>query len=973
MNISQKTSVPRTGLLGLAENWKSDMTSGFLVFLIALPLCLGISMASGFPPVAGIFTAVIGGIIVSFFGGSNLTIKGPAAGLIVIALGAVEELGRGNPILGYKLALATIVVAGILQVLFGILRSGVLSDFFPSAAVHGMLAAIGIIIASKQIHTLVGVKPESKEIIDLITEIPHSITSMNPEVAIIGFISLLILFGLPLIKNKYVKMIPAPLIVLLIAVPVGRLFDLEHEHSYLFLDHHVYTIGPKFLVTLPSNLFSAISFPEFSQIFSLTSIKYIIMFALVGSLESLLSSKAIDTLDPYKRKSDMNRDLIGVGIGNTLAGFIGGLPMISEIVRSSANINNGAKTWWSNVFHGVFLLIFVAFFPNLIHQIPLAALAAMLIFTGYRLASPKEFYKTYKIGKEQLLIFIITIVMTLATDLLIGIASGIIVKIIMHFINGLPPKFMFKPLFSVNIDENDRYIVEVFHSAVFSNYIKLKKSLDSLPRNKTIIIDFTNANLVDHTVMENLHQYQHDYQSNGGIFEFEGLQEHKPFSNHKLAARKKSRVVTASFILLLLCSYGTLSANEPELKIKFNDDGSHYLKATIAAQVWGRYNENNPGTTIYGFESPSTFDIGLRRVRSQIFGKIHDKVFFYTQLGINNFNSISARKMPIFFHDVVAEYQPTERSLHIGMGLTAWTGFMRFSAPSIASIMGYDAPLLEQSTNDATDQFLRKFSIYAKGKIDKFDYRIIFTHPMAAQNSTAINAIGTNSDFSFKPPSLQTSGYFSYQINDEESNVTPYMSGTYLGKKNVISIGAGFQYQPDAMWHIQSPVNGDTVSEDMLHYGADVFIDMPIDNNGGAISAYIAAMHMNYGKNYIRNLGVMNPANGVNSNGTLNGAGNAYPMFGTGTTLFAQAGYLLPESFLGKDFRLMPYAMLTYSQFDRLTDPVTVYDAGINYLIDGHRAKITLNYQNRPVFDSSTNSVQERKNALIMQFQAAVL
>ena len=532
-------SIPKNGIAGLAENWKSDMLSGFLVFLIALPLCLGISMASGFPPIAGIFTAVIGGLVVSFFGGSNLTIKGPAAGLIVIALGAVEELGKGDPLMGYKLAIAVVVVAGVVQIVFGLLKLGVLGDFFPSAAVHGMLAAIGIIIASKQIHTMLGVKPEGKEALHLLAEIPHSISTMNPEIAIIGFVSLLILFTLPLIKNKYVKMIPAPLVVILTAIPLGMYFDLQHEHQYLFLDSHEYTIGPKFLVTLPDNMFSAITFPDFSQVFSGASIKYIIMFALVGSLESLLSSKAIDTLDPFKRKSNMNRDLLGVGVGNTLAGLVGGLPMISEIVRSSANINNGAKTWWSNVFHGMFLLIFVAFFPMLIHQIPLAALAAMLIFTGYRLASPKEFFKTYMVGKEQLLIFLVTIIVTLATDLLLGIGAGILAKFLVHLYFGLPFKSAFKPIFRVDQPSENVYQIDVFHSAVFSNFIQFKKKLDELPRKAKIIVDFDNCKIVDHTVLENLHQYKHDYEHDGGTFEIKGLEHHKKLSKHEHAVHVK--------------------------------------------------------------------------------------------------------------------------------------------------------------------------------------------------------------------------------------------------------------------------------------------------------------------------------------------------------------------------------------------------------------------------------------------------
>lgn len=531
-------NIPATGIAGLKQNWKADIISGFLVFLIALPLCLGISMASGFPPVAGIFTAIIGGIIVSFFGGSNLTIKGPAAGLIVIALGAVEELGGGDPMRGYTMALGTIVVAGILQIIFGLVKSGDLSDFFPSSAVHGMLAAIGIIIAAKQIHTLLGVKPEGKETLHLIAEIPHSFKNLNPEIFLIGFISLLILFGLPLIKNKFIKKIPAPLIVILVAIPLGRYFDLEHEHSYLFLNSHQYSIGPSFLVTLPENLVDGINFPDFGAIGTVTFWKYVTMFALVGSLESLLSSKAIDTLDPFKRKSNMNRDLIGIGVGNTLAGFIGGLPMISEIVRSSANINNGAKTWWSNVFHGFFLLIFVVFFPALIHQIPLAALAAMLIFTGYRLASPKEFVKTYKVGKEQLVVFLTTIIMTLTTDLLIGIASGILMKFIIHLINGLKAKEAFKANIIIT-QHGEEFNVKVISSAVFSNYLGLKKKLMSIPNSKTIILDFSNSVLVDHTVLENLHGIEEDYKRNGGSFHVIGLEQMAKLSEHEFAARKR--------------------------------------------------------------------------------------------------------------------------------------------------------------------------------------------------------------------------------------------------------------------------------------------------------------------------------------------------------------------------------------------------------------------------------------------------
>lgn len=531
--------MPSDGIAGLKQNWKTDLGSGFLVFLIALPLCLGIAMASGFPPIAGILTAVVGGLIVSPIMGSRLSIKGPAAGLIAIAIAAVTDLGAGDPFAGYKYVLAIVVVTGVIQVLFGLLKLGKFIDFFPTSAVHGMLAAIGIIIIAKQFPVMLGVNPVHSNPLALLVEIPEMLGKMNPEIALIGFISLIILFGLPLINNKWVKKIPSPMLVIMIALPLGRYFDLSHEHAYLFLDHQ-YFIGPKFLVTLPGNILEGITFPDFGKILTLDSFKYIIMFALVGSLESLLTVKAIDGIDPYKRKSDANRDIIAVGAGNTISGLIGGLPMIAEVVRSSANVGNGAKTRWSNFYHGLFLLIFVAFLPDLIHQIPLAALSAMLIFTGYRLASPQLFKSTYRIGKEQLAVFLVTIIVTLAEDLLLGIAAGILLEIIIHLASGVSLKSLFWSDYNI-IHSNNTIFIHAKQSAVFTNYISFKKVLNKIPEKLTVEIDFSRARLVDHTFMDQVHHFKHDYENNGGTVKIKGLEKLKAVSNHELATRRTNK------------------------------------------------------------------------------------------------------------------------------------------------------------------------------------------------------------------------------------------------------------------------------------------------------------------------------------------------------------------------------------------------------------------------------------------------
>jgi MFS superfamily sulfate permease-like transporter len=552
---------PRGDLTGLRKYWKKDLLSGFLVFLIALPLCLGISLSSGYPPVAGVLTAIIGSILTTFFSNSELTIKGPAAGLIVIVAGCIGEFTEimnnarvEDPAFqAYRLALGVGVAAGVLQILFGLFRTGILGEFFPTSAVHGMLAAIGVIM-SKEIHKVLGVAKvvdewgsPVKEPLGLIREIPNSLQHMNPEIAVIGFISLAILFGLPFIRNKNVRRIPGPMMVVLVAIPLGIYFDLDHKHTYSFWNYS-YTVGPEeYLVAVKPKmfgLFDEITFPNFAGLETFAGWKWVIMFALIGTLESLLSAKAVDLLDPYKRKTNLNRDILGVGIANTAASFVGGLPMISEIVRSKANIDNGAKTRFADMFHGLFLLSFVALLPALIHQIPLAALSAMLVYTGFRLASPREFQNVFKIGIEQLIIFVVTLVAVLATDLLIGIAIGIACKFIIHIINGVSFRSFFKPYLEVEHRDDHTCVIVARQSAVFSNWIPFKRQIEQLGLNQrnNVIVDLSDTHLVDHSVMEKLKELQQDFVKEGLRLDIIGLEMHQQFSGHALAARKRGLV-----------------------------------------------------------------------------------------------------------------------------------------------------------------------------------------------------------------------------------------------------------------------------------------------------------------------------------------------------------------------------------------------------------------------------------------------
>lgn len=535
---------PKDGLEGLKQNWSTDALSGFLVFLLALPLSLGIAKASGFPPAMGVLSAMVGGLVVSIFAGSRLTIKGPAAGLITVCFGAVTDLGALNMGDAVALTCGAIVVMSVIQFGFGMLKLGSYSDFFPLAAVHGMLAAIGFLIFAKQLPVLLGVDAALTKGLDpvhLYIHIPVFIKNANPKIAAVGIVSLVILFGLPRLGGIFRK-IPAPMAVLVVTIPLSMLLGLG---DILAQD------GKPFALVHIVDFWKDVKLnASFDAIGTFVFWKYVLMFLFVNSLESLLTVKAIDSLDPYKRVSDYNKDLRALSIGNGISGLLGGLPMISEVARSSANVNNGAKTRWANFFHGFFLFLAMLVLIPVINLVPNTALAAMLIAVAYRLAAPKEFQGTFKVGPEQLVIFCITIVVTVAEDLLLGVGAGILVKFIFHLFNGATIGSLFKAEYEVTENAN-QYDIKVKGSALFSNFIGHKKLWASLQPGKHVVFNFSETKLVDYSFMEQLHHFEEDYHQQGGQVSVVGLEKFNSFSSHPLAARKFSSSKANTFEIKL--------------------------------------------------------------------------------------------------------------------------------------------------------------------------------------------------------------------------------------------------------------------------------------------------------------------------------------------------------------------------------------------------------------------------------------
>lgn len=528
--LSQLSSVNSTSGYGITGYLPTmpDIFAGFVVFLFALPLSLGIAKASEFPPIMGLMTAIIGGVLGGLLSGSKLAIKGPAAGLIVIVAGAVNAFGGGEQ--GWHLALGAIVVAGIIQVLFGLLNFGRLVSFFPLSAVHGMLAAIGLTIIAKQIPVLLNVDPHlvKGKPFDLFLHVPEFIQHLDPLAASIGFMSLVIMMAWPKLKYTWAKKIPAPLMVLVWAIPASLLLNL-HSSSPSYTLVHIGSLLDQFGIQVAFS--TTVSWLDFT--------KYVVMFALVGSLESLLTVKAVDMLDRNKNKSNPNKDLIAIGVGNIIAGCFGGLPMISEVARSTANVNQGAKSQWSNIIHGLLVFLFAVFAVQALELIPNSALAAMLITVGVKLAHPHEFLAMLKTGKEQLLIFVVTIVVTLSEDLLMGIGAGIIVKLFIHLLHGAPFKSLFKAIIITESDNVTEHRVVVKSALIFSNYLQLLEVLQNLPKGGKIWVDLSETRLIDHSVMAGLEEFKMDYSNTGGELVITGLASHMKFSQHPFAARKK--------------------------------------------------------------------------------------------------------------------------------------------------------------------------------------------------------------------------------------------------------------------------------------------------------------------------------------------------------------------------------------------------------------------------------------------------
>ena len=478
---------------------KSDIISGLVVFLVALPLCLGIALASGAPLFAGIISGVIGGIVVGLVSNSQLSVSGPAAGLTAIILSAITNLGS------YEMFLLAVVLAGAIQILLGFLQAGAISNYFPSNVIEGMLAAIGIIIILKQLPHAIGYDVdnegdfffiEDKTGHNTISAIIDALNFTHWGAVSITLVSLAILIGwerVPFLKN--LKAFPVALIVVVVGTLMNYIFGMVDSTFAISQEHLVNLPAPKSF----HDFIGQFSSPDFSGIYNQKVWITAATIAIVASLETLLCIEATDKMDPMRRYTNNNLELKAQGIGNILSGLIGGIPMTSVIIRTSANINSGAKTKISTIAHGTFLLLSVVAIPFLLNKIPLACLAAILLMIGYKLANPAIFVKIWKNGFYQFAPFIITVIAVVFTDLLRGVGIGLIISLSFILIGNMRVPFFFQ---NEQHKDGQTVIIKLAQEVSFLNKAAIKRSLMRLPKRSNVIINAENTAYIDHDVLQ---------------------------------------------------------------------------------------------------------------------------------------------------------------------------------------------------------------------------------------------------------------------------------------------------------------------------------------------------------------------------------------------------------------------------------------------------------------------------------------
>lgn len=476
------------------------MHAGLSVFFVALPLCLGIALASGAPLYAGILTGIIGGLVVTLISGSQLSVSGPAAGLTTIVAASIISLGD------YKTFLLAVIIAGLFQVLLGILKLGSIVNYFPSSVIKGMLAAIGIILIIKQIPLALGYnQPDfwAGGILKLFSDnnVPENFENFRHHLTaaaiLISLLSIVVYRLLQLPTFKKLKAVPTPLLVVLLGIVVNLIFNGLTANL---------SLNKTQLVNIPTNIFADIIFPDFSKIFSHTQIwKDGLTIGLLASLETLLCVEAIDKLDKRNRITPANRELVAQGVGNITCGLLGAIPMTAVVVRGAANADAGGKTKLSSFTHGLFLLIAVMLFPFLLNKIPYASLAAILIITGYNLTKPKLIISMWKLGWKQFLPFIFTIIAILFTDLLIGVSIGLLLSV--YFIISSNFKTEYK---KSKKSENGiiTVTIKLNSDVTFLNKVSLKKALDNVEEYSTLIIDGSECNFIDYDILEIISEYE---------------------------------------------------------------------------------------------------------------------------------------------------------------------------------------------------------------------------------------------------------------------------------------------------------------------------------------------------------------------------------------------------------------------------------------------------------------------------------